>query len=76
MEGDRSEVEIAGDFMEEAMMVENADKSWNLNTTLSLMPELSLHLKKFQCKVDLGLEVDGLYQSEESDRMLINRQFD
>jgi len=72
MEGDRSEVEIAGDFMEEAMMVENADKSWNLNTTLSLMPELSLHLKKFQCKVDLGLEVDGLYESEESDRMLIN----
>ena len=70
-------MEIEEDFVEEATFGENLDSSWNATTTLSVMPDLSLHLKKFRCRVDLGLEAgQSSYQSAESDRMLVNRQFE
>jgi len=59
---------IEGDFMGRAKFAQNADESWNVTSAISLAPDLSLHLKRLQCRVDLGYG----YKSVESGSLLVN----
>ena len=63
-------MKIDGDFLDQAEMVQNPDKSWKITSYLMMTPDFSLHLMRFQCSVDLG-DYKSEYSSGMSDRLLI-----
>jgi len=63
-------MKVDGDFLDQAEMVQNPDKSWKITSDLMMTPDFSLHLMRFQCSVDLG-DYKSEYSSDMSERLLI-----